>query len=524
MLKRLFILLLLTAAPCLGQTPAIIQSGGGSNSSTSTFGANVVSGHTIIIVGTWQSATGTPTVSDTLSTSYSQLYFNTSHTDIVCVYIGTLTSSGADTITVSEAGANRQVTQLEEMNMGSISQTLDGTPVLTTFSGNAQPFTSGNLTTSINGDWLLSLGFQEDNSNLICNPSENAINGGSWFGVQRQYLCERNAGTNGTYSTTWQFPGTTGTGYLVLMAFKPTAIAITSPATLPDGIQGDPYSYTLGAVGGAGAYTWTITSGQLPLGLSLNSSTGAITGTPTNSNANTITFKVSDGSVNASKGCTLHVGASAATITHVQDTDGSGNFASNVTAGNLLVVPRIRSFGVVPPTDTLGTVFAYIGSVATNGTVSGGEAEAMIFVGTAPSTGADTITNGNCCAVGIVSSEFSNAQNYADIFISNVGRTNTTSMISSAITPPASNSLLYGVAPNNQNAGGFSSSTCTVNGGNNIAGASCFVLSTTITGYTETITTGSTIDGWGWLLFAFRPKSSGIAPLPSGNHPKVISF
>lgn len=46
------------------------------------------------------------------------------------------------------------------------------------------------------------------------------------------------------------------------------------------GDVGVPYSSTLTASGGATPYAWTITSGALPLGLALNASTGAITGTP----------------------------------------------------------------------------------------------------------------------------------------------------------------------------------------------------------------------------------------------------
>ena len=41
------------------------------------------------------------------------------------------------------------------------------------------------------------------------------------------------------------------------------------------------YSAMLAATGGITPYTWSLTGGSLPVGLSLNSSTGAITGTPT---------------------------------------------------------------------------------------------------------------------------------------------------------------------------------------------------------------------------------------------------
>ena len=56
-------------------------------------------------------------------------------------------------------------------------------------------------------------------------------------------------------------------------------LAITT-TTLPDGTVGISYSTVLLATGGTTPYTWTIT-GTLPTGLTLNASTGVISGTPT---------------------------------------------------------------------------------------------------------------------------------------------------------------------------------------------------------------------------------------------------
>jgi len=56
---------------------------------------------------------------------------------------------------------------------------------------------------------------------------------------------------------------------------------VITTTTLPAGITGQPYSATLAATGGTGPYTWSITTGSLPSGLTLNSSTGVISGTPT---------------------------------------------------------------------------------------------------------------------------------------------------------------------------------------------------------------------------------------------------
>jgi hypothetical protein len=79
----------------------------------------------------------------------------------------------------------------------------------------------------------------------------------------------------------------------------PNQLTITT-ASLATGVVGVPYSQTLNATGGTPPYIWTITSGRLPAGLSLNAATGQITGIPTFSPASSIvTLKVTDSSVPA---------------------------------------------------------------------------------------------------------------------------------------------------------------------------------------------------------------------------------
>ncbi len=59
------------------------------------------------------------------------------------------------------------------------------------------------------------------------------------------------------------------------------------------GTVGNSYSQTLAASGGSGTYTFTITSGSLPAGLTLGSG-GSITGTPTTAGTVSFTAQVSD--------------------------------------------------------------------------------------------------------------------------------------------------------------------------------------------------------------------------------------
>ena len=73
------------------------------------------------------------------------------------------------------------------------------------------------------------------------------------------------------------------------------ALQINTPA-LPNAITQTAYSGALSATGGTTPYTWGITSGSLPPGLNLNSSSGAITGTPTTAGTFTFTAQAKDSS------------------------------------------------------------------------------------------------------------------------------------------------------------------------------------------------------------------------------------
>ena len=80
-------------------------------------------------------------------------------------------------------------------------------------------------------------------------------------------------------------------------AGPPPAALTISTSSLPTGQTGVAYSAVLAAAGGTPPYTWSLTSGTLPAGLMLNASTGALTGTPTQTVTSTaLTFQVTDSS------------------------------------------------------------------------------------------------------------------------------------------------------------------------------------------------------------------------------------
>lgn len=70
----------------------------------------------------------------------------------------------------------------------------------------------------------------------------------------------------------------------------------------PPGTVGSPYSLQLGAWGGSGSYQWVIESGDLPPGLTLNTATGLISGTPSATGTHNVVISVLDGTTGSQSG------------------------------------------------------------------------------------------------------------------------------------------------------------------------------------------------------------------------------
>ena len=88
-----------------------------------------------------------------------------------------------------------------------------------------------------------------------------------------------------------------------------------APTSLPNGVVGAPYSQTLIANGGDAPYTFTVSSGALPNGLSLNPQTGLISGTPTSAGSANFTITATDSQgVTGSQSYSITVAAPTGTI------------------------------------------------------------------------------------------------------------------------------------------------------------------------------------------------------------------
>ncbi len=84
---------------------------------------------------------------------------------------------------------------------------------------------------------------------------------------------------------------------------------VLNPATLPNGATTAAYNQTLSATPAGGNYSYAVTAGALPTGLSLNPATGALTGTPAANGAYNFTITATGfGSCPGSKAYSITIG------------------------------------------------------------------------------------------------------------------------------------------------------------------------------------------------------------------------
>ncbi|MEZ0486420.1 putative Ig domain-containing protein [Fibrella aquatica] len=173
-----------------------------------------------------------------------------------------------------------------------------------------------------------------------------------------------------------------GTDFIAYVAPASCTVCTTTltTSTLPNGQVGTAYSRTLVTSGGTTPYAYTVSAGTLPAGLTLNPTTGAITGTPTAAATTTFTIKVTD-----AKSCTdvqsFTIVTSALPVCSLDllVTPGTCNSATNQyslsgtvgltnpVAGNLVVTDGTKSTTVAVTASTTAVVYFLTGLTSGSG-------------------------------------------------------------------------------------------------------------------------------------------------------------
>jgi hypothetical protein len=113
------------------------------------------------------------------------------------------------------------------------------------------------------------------------------------------------AGTNNFAVRVTDGAGSSATKNLTLIV-KPSAPLTITTGQLPRGSVGSTYSQVIGASGGQTPYSWSKESGNIPGGLTLNQSTGVISGAPEQAGTSSFVIKLTD-ATSASVTATLSI-------------------------------------------------------------------------------------------------------------------------------------------------------------------------------------------------------------------------
>ncbi len=170
------------------------------------------------------------------------------------------------------------------------------------------PYSSSLVATGGTGGYTFSIISGSLPAGLTLNPATGAITGiPTAFGTS--------SFTAQVMDNSGLAAGTTTSSCTIVIAPPPITLACAANT----GQVGVPYSSSLVATGGTGVYTFSISSGSLPAGLTLNPATGAITGTPTAFGTSTFTAMVVDSSKTAAgtttSNCTIVIAPNPIIVT-----------------------------------------------------------------------------------------------------------------------------------------------------------------------------------------------------------------
>jgi Putative Ig domain len=153
----------------------------------------------------------------------------------------------------------------------------------------------------------------------------------------------------------------------ITIRIAPALTISTSPGALPNAIVGVPYAFAFQSSGGISPVVWTLASGQLPPGLSLNS-TGTLSGTPTATGSFTFTVQASDAS-SPSQTITINVAITSAPVLVITS---AGGALPDAPVGKPYSVTLLAAGGTLPFTWTLASGQLPVGlTLSTAGVLSG---------------------------------------------------------------------------------------------------------------------------------------------------------
>ena len=226
----------------------------------------------------------------------------------------------------------------------------------------------GNVATNAVGSISMSIKSGSPQSTFTSGTTSVVLSGGT------ATFSNLVVAASGSYTLTATPVGTIGTTIAVSStAFTVNVLPNITTISLPGATKTGTYSQTLAVSGGTPSYTWSISSGALPAGLTLGTSSGIITGAVgTTATTQSFTVKVTDANAGIdTQPLTITVNAIPnITTTTLPSATKTGTYSQTlVVSGGTTPNTWSISSGVLPAGLTLGTSSGIItGAVGTTAT------------------------------------------------------------------------------------------------------------------------------------------------------------
>ncbi len=485
---------------------------GNPSSSTVTFPANTLASDVLLVAFDYTNGATPSAVTDSQGNSFTLVRtpLTTPGGAVGSVYYAKNIKGGADTVTVTLSATSSYL----EVYLCEYSGINPTSPIDTQAgaTGTAGTVSSGNATTTTAGDIIY--GF--------C-VADWACTAGSGFTARStldsNLVEDMTAGNPGQYAAT----GAATNGWSMLMvALRPAGTAVPPPTisspTTATGTVGTPFSYQITATNAPTSFNAT----GLPQGLSVNSTTGLISGTPASAATSTVTLSATNASGTGTATLTIAISAStppsfvqqAAGAAHGSPNSLAVSFPANTLAGDVLLVAFDYTNGATPSaiTDSQGNSFT---SVRTPLTTPGG-AVGSVYYAKNIKGGADTVTvtlSATSSYLEVYFSEYSGINPTSPIDTQAGATGNAGTVSSGAATTTTTGDIIYGfcVADWACTAGSGFTARSTLN--------SNLVEDMTAGSPGQYAATGTATNGWSMLMVALKPNSA--APAGSQQSPSA---
>ena len=349
---------------------------------------------------------------------------------------------------------------------------------------------------------------------LSLNPSTGAITG--------------TPTTGGTYNYTAQVADSNGDIVTNSNCSITVAPALTLACASSSAEVGVPYSSALVTTGGLPSYTYSISNGSLPPGLSLNTTTGTITGTPTTSGTYNYTAKVVDsiGATATNTSCSITVAPALALACASSTAEVGVPYSSALVAsGGVPSYTYSISSGSLPPGLSLNTsTGAITGTPTTSGTYN--------YTAKIVDSGGGSVTNSSCSitvapalALACASSGAEVGVPYSSALVASGGVPSYTYSISGGSLPPglSLNTSTGAISGTPTTSGTYNYTAKVVDSGGGSVTSNCSISMTQAPAITSANSASFTIG----LAGSFTVTTTGI-PVPSitetGSLPNGLTF